>query len=179
MPLNVLWGYAPENALRAAGPIEPYTDQPYQRSSLAPTSPPQTTVEQSIQDELTKPENELLRDWLNYQLGSPGQRDPLGIDPPNAGIEFPDFEEHWGDHWEEFPQYSDPWEYWQGAVDIVERGDRSPSGGEGVLKCERSDGSFVYWDLSKATFVVVRDGKIETYFKPDDADRYWLDECPA
>jgi hypothetical protein len=167
----------PEHELSAAGPIEPYTNQAYTRASPAPAPPPQTTVEQSIENELGKPESALLRQWLNYQLGSPGEEDPLGIGPPNAGIEFPAFQEKWEEHWQDFPDYSDPWEYWQGAVDIVERGDRAPSGGEGVLKCERTDGPLLYWDIEKATFVVVTDGKIITYFKPDNADAYWLDQC--
>lgn len=176
VPVESYW--LEENALEAAGPIEDYTGQPYTKSTGAPTPPPQATVEQSIDDELAKPENSLLRQWLNYKLGSPNEEDPLGIGPPNASIEFPDFEEHWETHWQEFPEYGDAWEYWQGAVEIIERGDRSPAGGEGVQRCERTDGSFVYWDIQKATFVVVRDGKIETYFKPDDADAYWLDNCP-
>jgi hypothetical protein len=175
----VYYASAPENALGAPAPIAPYTNQPYTYSTPAPTAPPQTTVEQSIDNELAKPENSLLRQWLNYQLGSPGEEDPLGIGPPNAGIEFPQFDKKWDEHWQEFPEYSDPWEYWQGAVDIIERGDRSPTGGEGVQKCETTDGGFIYWDIQKATFVVVRDGKIITYFKPDDADAYWLEQCPS
>jgi hypothetical protein len=76
----------PENALGAPAPIEHYTTQPYDKSSPAPTPPPQTTVEQSIENELAKPENSLLRQWLNYELGSPGERDPVGngvnVPPP-------------------------------------------------------------------------------------------------
>jgi hypothetical protein len=44
----VYYASAPENALGAPGPIEPYTNQPYTYSKPAPTPPPQTTVEQSI-----------------------------------------------------------------------------------------------------------------------------------
>jgi hypothetical protein len=178
VPVESYW--LAENDLEAAGPIEDYVDQPYARESPAPPPPPQTTVEESIGNQLERPENDLLLQWLNYQLGSPGETDPLGIGPPNAGIEFPGFEKHWRDHEEEFPEYTDPWEYWQGAVDIVERGDRSPAGGEGVQRCERTSGGavdLIYWDIQKATIVVVKDGKIITYFKPDDADQYWLDNC--
>jgi hypothetical protein len=74
----VYYAWAPENALPAAGPIEPYTNQPYRYSSSALAPPPQTTVEQSIETELEKPENSLLRQWLNYELGSPGETDPVG-----------------------------------------------------------------------------------------------------
>jgi hypothetical protein len=61
----------------APAPIEPYTNQPYNRSSPAPTPPAQATVEQTIDQELGKPENTDLRQWLNYQLGSPGETDPV------------------------------------------------------------------------------------------------------
>jgi hypothetical protein len=70
-------GYVTEDDFGAPGPIEDYTGQPYDRSTGVPPAPPQTTVEQAIDTELDKPENELLRDWLNYQLGSPGQTDPV------------------------------------------------------------------------------------------------------
>jgi hypothetical protein len=168
--------FLPEESLPSAGPIEDYTGQPYDKSSSAPTPPSQSTAEQSIEDELAKPQNDELRQWLNYWLGSPLQTDPTGINPPNAGIEFPRFEEHWFDHGHQFPEYTDPWEYWQGAVDIIERGDR---GGEGVDRCERPDGAIVYWDTREASFVVVKDGRIITYFKPDNADAYWLEQCPT
>ena len=78
-PVNDLKiAYIPEDALAAEGPIEPYTGQLYDRSSAAPPAPDQTTVEQTIENELEKPENSLLRDWLNYMLGLPGARDPIG-----------------------------------------------------------------------------------------------------
>ena len=76
VPVESYW--LEENALEAAGPIEDYTGQPYTKSTGAPTPPPQATVEQSIENELAKPENGLLRQWLNYELGSPGERDPVG-----------------------------------------------------------------------------------------------------
>lgn len=180
-PIDVYWGWAPENALGAPGPIEDYTNQPYGLWSPAPATPPQTTVEESIENELEQPENDLLLDWLNYQLGAPNAEDPVGNGPPNAGIEFIDFEEHFEQHEDDFPEYGDPWEYWQGAVDVVERGDRDPNGSEGVLRCERSDGALIYWDLDKRALVIVKDGKITTFFKPEGpppADfQYWENEC--
>jgi hypothetical protein len=78
--------YVTEDDLGAPAPIEPYTNQPYTTSSPAPTAPPQATVEQTIEEQLDKPENELLRDWLNYQLGSPGAEDPTGIGAPNPVV---------------------------------------------------------------------------------------------
>jgi hypothetical protein len=92
-PGDLRIAYLPVNALAAAGPIEDYTGQPYDRSSGAPAAPPQTTVEESIETELEKPENSLLRQWLNYQLGSPGETDPTGIGPRNPiMITVPDCE---------------------------------------------------------------------------------------
>lgn len=75
---DVYYGWAPEDALTPTGPIEEYTSQPYSRSSAAPRPPSQTAVEQAVDSELDKPDNELLRQWLNYQLGSPGEQDPTG-----------------------------------------------------------------------------------------------------
>ena len=75
---NVLYGWAPEDALTPTGPIEPYTTQPFSKSSPAGTPPPRSAVEEAVDGELGKPENDLLRDWLNYQLGSPGEQDPIG-----------------------------------------------------------------------------------------------------
>jgi hypothetical protein len=75
--------YLPENGLTAPSPIEDYTSQPYDRSSPAPAAPPRSDVEQAISSELDKPENAVLRDWLNYELGSPGQSDPTGVGEPN------------------------------------------------------------------------------------------------
>jgi hypothetical protein len=176
-PTNTLSAIAPENAVVAPTPAEDYTDQPYTYETPAPTPPPQTTVEQGIEDELAKAENELLRDWLNYHLGAPNAQDPVGNGPQNASIRFDRFEEHFADHGHQFPEYSDAWEYWQGAVEVVERGDRSPSGGEGVLRCERSDGALVYWDVDRGALVILEDGNISTFFKPSRGFDYWDDEC--
>jgi hypothetical protein len=165
----------PENELRAHSPILDYSSQSYDYWFPTPPAPSQAAVEDGIETELGEPGNALLTQWLNYTLGSPGETDPTGQHPQNAEIEFPGFEEHWEDHEDEFPEYGDPWEYWQGAVEVVERGER---GGEGVDRCERdSDGAIIYWDIEKATIVVIKDGKIVTYFKPDDADAYWLANC--
>ena len=178
VPVESYW--LEENALRAAGPVENYTGQPYDKATSAPAPPPQATVEQSIENELEKPENGPLRQWLNYVLGSPGEEDPLGIGEPNPEIEFPGFIEHWTDHGEEFtPAYDDPVEYWRDAADIVERGETSDPD---VLKCVRpSDGAELYWDTVRRAIVIVKDGKIVTFFKPSgpppaDFD-YWYAEC--
>jgi hypothetical protein len=90
-------GYVLPSEMPAPGPIEDSTDQPYTKSTAAPTPPAQSTVEQTIDTELGKPENGVLRQWLNYQLGSPGERDPIGdgvnvpqpaTAPGEAGEEF-------------------------------------------------------------------------------------------
>jgi hypothetical protein len=75
--------YLPEGSLASTAPIENYTNQAYTRTSGAPTAPAQSTVEQAIETELDKSENETLRNWLNYVLGSPGAEDPTGIGAPN------------------------------------------------------------------------------------------------
>jgi hypothetical protein len=177
---NVLYAWAPEDSLSARGPIEDYTSQPYSKANPAPTPPPQTTVEQSIGSELDKPENSQLRQWLNYKLGSPAESDPTGIGAPNPDIEFPDFFTHWQDHGDEFATpYEDALEYWRDAAEIVERGD---AGEDGYLKCQRSDGADVYWDDSKRAIVIVKDGKIVTFFPPlptETAFDYFLNECSS
>jgi hypothetical protein len=172
--------YLGENGLPAVGPVEDYTGQPYTKSSPAPAPPPQTTVEQSIETEVGQPENALLRQWLNYELGSPGEQDPLGIGAPNPEIEFPGFVEHWEEHGDEFtPAYVDPVEYWRDAADIVERGTNNDPA---ILHCERlSDGALIYWDSVKRAIVIVKGGKIVTFFKPPgpppaDFD-YWFTQC--
>jgi PASTA domain len=78
-------GILPENALGAAGPIEDYTNQPFDQQTWPGTPPAQSTVEESIDTELEKPENKLLRDWLNYELGSPGEPDPF-----SGAVNMPD-----------------------------------------------------------------------------------------
>jgi hypothetical protein len=161
----VYYASAPENALGAPGPIEPYTNQPYTYSKPAPTPPPQTTVEQSIDNELAKPENSLLRQWLNYQLFSPGEEDPLGIEPPNPDIEFIDFDRHFNDHGEQFvPAYTDKRKYWRDAADIVERGQDGPNRDPAILRCRRfgDDPADIYWDTERSAWVIVKDGKIVT-----------------
>lgn len=79
-PVDVYYGWAPEDALAPTAAVEPYTNQPYEAETSTPTPPAQSTVEQTIEDELDKPENHIVRDWLNYQLGSPGERDPISGD---------------------------------------------------------------------------------------------------
>ena len=83
---NVVGGravaYIGEDDLPAPGPIERYSNQPFTRSWPAPTAPTVPEVEQLIEVEIEKPENELLRRWLNHNLGSPGEEDPLtGVVP--------------------------------------------------------------------------------------------------
>lgn len=158
------------------GAIEEYTDQPYTRSSPAPTPPPQTTVEQTVESELDKPENELLRHWLNYQLGSPSETDPTGIGAQLPEIEFPNWFRHWEDHNHRFADpYDDPVEYWRDAVEIVKRG---RSGDPDIQECPpQPDGKEVYWDTDKEAIVVVKDGKIVTFLPPDDGYDYFLAQC--
>jgi hypothetical protein len=85
-PVDVYYGWAPEDILSPTAPVEPYTGQPYDNATAAPPSPAQSTVEQAIEDELEKPENHIVRDWLNYQLGSPGAEDPTGVGAPNPVV---------------------------------------------------------------------------------------------
>ncbi len=176
IPVDVYWGWAPENALGVTGSPEPYTNQPYAKSSPAPTPPAQSTVEQAIETELEVPENEELRQWLNYELGSPSEEDPVGVGAPNPDIEFPDVEEHWERHGPKFsPAYVDPHEYWQDAADIVERGDNQDPD---IDVCVRgSDQAVLYWDAIKEAVVIVKDGKIVTYFPPDNGIDYWVFHC--
>jgi hypothetical protein len=172
-PVSVVWAQAPENALRAPGPIEPYTNQPYQRSTAAPTPPAQSSVEDAIGAYLAN--HALLRQWLNYQLGSPGESDPLGIGPKRPDIAFPSWREKWEQHQDEFPDYADADQYWQGAADIVEGAE---SGDPRYDRCQRADGSIVYLDTVTGGFVVVRNGAIETYFIPtSDPFQYFEDQC--
>lgn len=177
---------APENALSAAGPVETYTDQPYTQSSEAPSAPAQNTAEAAVTGELDKPEHSDLRNWLNYKLGSPGAQDPTGEGDPNPEIEFPDYVEHWIEHGHEFlapdstPLYDDPAEYWRDAADIVERYTTNPTNPD-ILRCTRTEEGRqddVYWDADKQAIVIVKNGKIVTYFKPGgDGFQYWLDQC--
>lgn len=141
-----------------------------------------TLLRQRTQTELeTSPQRyPTLLQWLEYHLYHPGVEDPLGIDPPNPEIEFPGFIEHWEEHEHEFtPAYNDPVEYWRDAADIVERGEVNDPD---ILKCDRpSDGARIYWDSVKRAIVIVKDGKIVTYFKPPgpppaDFD-YWMAQC--
>jgi hypothetical protein len=161
----VYYASAPENALGAPAPIAPYTNQPYTYSTPAPTAPPQTTVEQSIDNELAKPENSLLRQWLNYQLGSPGEEDPLGIGEPHPDIDFPNREEKWQTHRHDFdPEHADAEEYWRDAADVIRK---TNDGWPDFEKCVRqSDQAEIYWDPERETIVIVKDGKIDNFFPP-------------
>jgi hypothetical protein len=169
-------GYLLPSDIETPGPIETYTDQPYSRSTDAPPPPPQTTVEQAVETELDKPENRVLRDWLNYQLGSPGQADPTGIGATLPDIPFPNFDEVWEDHGHEFEEeYDDAVEYWEDAADIVKRG---RAGQLDIQPCHRDeDDADLYWDDEKGAIVVVKNGKIITYFPPEDGFAYFEAEC--
>jgi hypothetical protein len=173
-------GVMRENDLSAVAPIEPYSTQSYSRSTPAPTQPPRSSVEQGIETALGDPDNGILRDWLNYQLGSPGAEDPTEIGAQNPDIEFPGYVEHWEEHGDEFvgtdgtPLYDDPYEYWRDAADIVSGQPTNPD----TLRCTRaSDGAVLYWDSAKGAIIIVKDGKIVTYFRPDTGFDYWLNEC--
>jgi hypothetical protein len=176
-PTNTLSLIGHENDVIGSAPIEDYNGQQYGVESPAPTPPPRTTVEQGIRDELAKPESELLTQWLNYHLGSPNETDPLGVGPPNSDIEFVDWYEHWKEHGHEFtPQYDDPEEYRRDATEIVER---KRNGDPDILVCQRGgdDPADLYWDPERQAIVVVKDGKITTYFVPDEGFDYWLTQC--
>jgi hypothetical protein len=178
VPVESYW--LEENALEAAGPIEDYTGQPYTKSAGAPTPPPQATVEQSIDNELAKPENSLLRQWLNYQLFSPGETDPLGIELPNPEIEFIELDRHFRDHGDKFsPGYTDTRKYWRDAADIVERGQDGPNRDAAILRCRRlgDDPAEIFWDTNRSAWVIVKDGKIVTYYPPDGGVDDFIEQC--
>jgi hypothetical protein len=75
-------------------------------------------------------------------------------------------------------------EYRRAASRIVER---AREGDTTVIPCERSDGALLYFDFQTGEMVIVKDGAIETMFKPgfqpglpyDPAIGigYFLDEC--
>jgi hypothetical protein len=179
-PVSVESYWLEENQLAAPGPIEDYTDQPYTRSDPAPTPPPRSTVEQSIENELEQSETSLLRQWLNYQLGSPGETDPLGIDEPNPDIEFIELDRHFTDHGQKFsPAYTDPWTYWRDAADIFRRGQDGPNRDSAILRCRRlgEDPAEIYWDTDRHAWVIVKDGKIVTYYPPDGGFDAFIDQC--
>lgn len=164
--------YIAENDLDAPGPIEPYTNQPYDRSYAAPPAPQQSAVEQAIETELDLPENMDFVQWLNYELGSPGETDPLGVGDPNPNIAFPKRQEKFEIHKDDFASpYTDPHEYWEDAAEIVNR--------PNVEHCQRSDGATIYWDPVKQAIVIVQDGEIQTYFPPDSGYDYYDEQCAS
>ncbi len=182
-PYNICYGSA--LGRRAIGiydvphssPLEEYTGQPYTHSSPAPTPPVQSTVEQTVTTELEKPEGAVLRQWLNYRLGSPGETDPLGIGDQNSDIEFPERNKKWKDHGHRFnPPYIDPHEYGQDAADIVERG-RDPS--TNVERCVRlHDNAEIFWDPEREAMVIVDDqGNIKNFYPPSGGYDYYESVC--
>jgi hypothetical protein len=62
----------------------------------------------------------------------------------------------------------------RGIAQPVERAKRGESG---YSRCERSDGAEIFWDNGRGSIVVVKDGKIVTFFVPDSGEQYFLDEC--
>ncbi|HEX7298544.1 MAG TPA: hypothetical protein VF257_06035 [Solirubrobacteraceae bacterium] len=165
--------YVAEDSLGATGPIETYTTQSYDRSSPEPTPPSQSTVEGNIDTALADPDNDELKHWINYQVGSPGESDPSGVGQDNPDIpweSWTDLIRHFETHGDEFDTpYEDLHEYWRDAAEIVEADEMS---------CIRpSDGSKIYWDSERQAIVIVTDGKIQTYFVPDIGFQYWLTEC--
>jgi hypothetical protein len=185
--LDIYYGWAPEDALKPAGPVEDYTDQPYSHATPAvPDPPPQTTVEQGIDNDLEQPENSLVRQWLNYQLGSPGETDPLGIGEPRPDIDFPNREEKWEIHRHDFDhEHADVDEYWRDAPDVIRKVE---DGWPDFEKCIReSDQAEIYWDPEREVIVIVKDGVIDNFFPPrspiDPSDtgyarRYYESQCP-
>lgn len=170
-PVESYW--LAEDELPALGGIEAYTSQGYDVASVAPTAPSRSTVESTIDSRVSDPDNDVLRQWLNYHVGSPGESDPTGVGEDNPDIpwkSWTDLVEHFDDHADEFdPAYEDPYEYWRDAAEIVEADE---------LSCTRpSDGSQIYWDSERQAIVIVTGGKIQTYFVPGTGFQYWLNEC--
>ncbi len=88
---DVVQYWMPENSLAQPAAIEDYSNQPFDYQSASPVAPTQADAEAQIDQALDKPQYAELRQWLNYQLGSPGETDPLGIGPPNpVWITVPD-----------------------------------------------------------------------------------------
>jgi hypothetical protein len=178
--INVLYGWAPENGLTAPGPIEDFDGQAFSRSSPAPSPPPQATVEQTIENELDDPENNLLRQWLNYQLGSPLETDPTGVGEPNR-IDFPEFVEKWEIHRDDFGgEYADELEYREAAKRLVERYEIEKDGR--VRRCPRynDDGSITWFYVdTNGDVVLVDNGKITTMYRPlpEELDRHLERNC--
>jgi hypothetical protein len=162
--------WLPENELAAPGAIEAYTSQGYSVSAAAPTAPSRSTVESTIDTTLSNPDNDQVKQWFNYQVGSPGESDPTGVGADNPWESWTELIEHFKRHADKFdPPYEDLHEYWRDAAEIVEADE---------LSCTRSsDGSQIYWDADRQAIVIVTDGKIQTYFPPDTGFQYWLDQC--
>jgi hypothetical protein len=169
-PVESYW--LPENDLAAPGGIEAYTSQGYSVATPAPTPPTQSTVESAVDTTLSHPANDVVKQWFNYQVGSPGESDPTGIGEDNPDIPWKAGKllPHFTKHGHKFsPPYTDPWEYWQDAVEII---------GDPSEHCVRPrDGADIYWDDGKEAVVIVKDGEIETYFPPDEGHDYFDFQC--
>jgi hypothetical protein len=133
----------------------------------APPWPGLEEMIRRVQAELASGRNPELLRLLDSLLG--------GSSTSPLELPFPGYIEHWEQHGAEFDTpYSDPYEYVQGARDLVRR---AAGGGDGYEECERSDGAIIYWDINKEEMVIVKDGAIVTYMHPDDGHSYFLREC--
>lgn len=76
---------------------------------------------------------------------------------------------HYQKHMIEFPEFSTAVEYLRGAQNLT-------NGGPGIHTFTRNNGETLWYRLSTNEFAVLRsDGQtIKTYFKPLDANQYWL-----
>ena len=138
----------------------------------SPTYPGDNAVRRAIIDCVVKRVRACLDAIAVDEHVNAGAPDPalLGL------IEFPYVDRHWEDHREKFSTpYEDVMEYWRDAADIVERGRRH----EGAIEeCERPvDGALIYWDFDKDAWVIVKDGKIVTYYPPDGGYADYRLEC--
>jgi len=170
--------YVPDRALLPQA-LQPSSTVPSGYTNAGqPAMPSRTTLASGLSAALNAQPDTTLAQWFEYQLGGAAASDPTGEGADNPDIEFPGWVEHWTTHGDEFsPAYDDPHEYWRDAADIVERADQSE---EGYLKCQRSDGGTIYWDSGRQAVVIVKDGKIVTYFVPTgDPFQYWLNECSS
>ncbi len=169
-PVESYW--LAEDELPAVGGIEAYTSQGYSVATAAPTAPSRSTVESTIDSRVSDPDNDEIKQWFNYQVGSPGESDPAGIGADNPDIPWRDggLLPHFTKHGHKFsPAYTDPWEYWRDAVEIISDPDDD---------CIRPrDGAEIYWDDGKQAIVIVKDGEIETYFPPDEGFEYFEFQC--
>lgn len=171
---------------QSPGGVEDYSDQPYDHEVPSWQVPWDVTVHDQVRNRALseidgKPqEYPTLRQWLDYHLYHPGVEDPLGIGEPNPDIEFIELDRHFTDHGQKFsPGYTDKRKYWRDAADIVERGQDGPNRDPAILRCRRlgDDPAEIYWDTDRQAWVIVKDGKIVTYYPPDRGFDAFIEEC--